>query len=197
MAHTSNDALMAAVVDDHQEMYQYYDQYVQHAGQRDAQARWSNQLIWEIARHAVGEELVVYPLMEQHLGPQGVALADEDRADHQFVKENLYKLEGMEVGTPAYDQLLKEVMDHLHKHNDSEEQKDLPLLFEKLGAAGAKDAAAQFKRTKKFAPTHPHPMAPNKPPFETLAGLMAAPLDKLKDAFLQFPSAEEKQAAKN
>lgn len=64
-------------------MYQYYDQYVQHAGQRDAQARWSNQLIWEIARHAVGEELVVYPLMEQHLGPQGVALADEDRADHQ------------------------------------------------------------------------------------------------------------------
>lgn len=69
------------------------------------------------------------------------------------MKENLYKLEGMEVGTPAYDQLLKEVMDHLHKHNDSEEQKDLPLLFEKLGAAGAKDAALQFKRTKKFAPT--------------------------------------------
>jgi hypothetical protein len=44
-------------------------------------------------------------------------------------------------------------MDHLHQHNDSEEQKDLPLLFEKLGAEGAASAAASFKRTKGFAPT--------------------------------------------
>jgi len=43
-----------------------------------------------------------------------------------------------------------------------------------------------------------HPSAPNKPPFETLAGLLAAPMDKLKDMFAQFPSDEEKdQAMKN
>lgn len=30
-------------------------------------------------------------------------------------------------------------------------------------------------------------MAPNKPPFETIAGLFAAPLDKVKDAFSSFP----------
>jgi hypothetical protein len=32
-----------------------------------------------------------------------------------------------------------------------------------------------------------HPNAPNKPPFETVAGLMAAPLDKLRDLFEKFP----------
>lgn len=34
-------------------------------------------------------------------------------------------------------------------------------------------------------------MSGNKPPFETLAGLLAAPLDKLRDAFNNFPSEEE------
>lgn len=66
-------------------MYDYYDKYVE-AGSRndtDAQERWSRQLIWEIARHAVGEEIVVYPLMEKHLGQRGLELADEDRAQHQ------------------------------------------------------------------------------------------------------------------
>jgi len=32
-----------------------------------------------------------------------------------------------------------------------------------------------------------HPNAPNKPPFETVAGLLAAPLDKLRDLFEKFP----------
>ncbi|KAJ2916178.1 hypothetical protein MD484_g4259, partial [Candolleomyces efflorescens] len=195
MSTSNKDALMDAVVDDHREMYEYYEQYVKNAGKPDAQQRWANQLFWEIARHAVGEEIVIYPLMEKHLGPKGLELADQDRDEHQFVKEQLYRLEGMSAGTTEYDQLLKTVMDHLHQHNDSEEQKDLPLLFEKLGAEGAATAAASFKKTKGFAPTHPHPSAPNKPPFETLVSLMTAPVDKLRDAFAQFPTPEEKAAA--
>jgi iron-sulfur cluster repair protein YtfE (RIC family) len=64
-------------------MYQYYDEYVRNKGNTEAQTKWSNQLIWEIARHAVGEEIVIYPLMERHLGQEGVKLADHDRDDHQ------------------------------------------------------------------------------------------------------------------
>lgn len=73
------------------QMYDYYDKYVE-AGSRsdkDAQERWSRQLIWEVARHAVGEEIVVYPLMEKHLGQRGLELADEDRAQHQVHPDNL------------------------------------------------------------------------------------------------------------
>ncbi|TEB30763.1 HHE domain-containing protein [Coprinellus micaceus] len=197
MATAKNNPLFNAVADDHQEMYQYYDEYVRNKGNTEAQTKWSNQLIWEIARHAVGEEIVIYPLMERHLGQEGVKLADHDRDDHQFVKENLYKLESMNVGTPEYDGLLRSVMDHLHEHNDSEETQDLPQLFQAIGADRAQAAALDFKRTKKFAPTHPHPAAPNKPPFETVAGLMAAPLDLLRDTFQKFPSHEEKEAAEH
>jgi len=66
-------------------MYEYYDQYkrARDRGDIDGQARWVHQLAWEIARHAVGEEIVVYPLMEQHLGADGKKLADHDRSEHR------------------------------------------------------------------------------------------------------------------
>lgn len=65
-------------------MYEYHDQYkrAHERGDVEAQTRWTNQLRWEIARHAVGEEIVVYPLMEKHLGEKGKQLADHDRAEH-------------------------------------------------------------------------------------------------------------------
>jgi hypothetical protein len=197
MSSQSSRALLDAVAEDHQEMYTYYEQYEKTAGDADAQGRWARQLIWEVARHAVGEELVVYPLMEKHLGTQGKQLADEDRAQHQDVKNLLYKIESVQVGTPEHASILKQVMDHLRPHNDSEEQNDLPLLQKAMAAEDIEAAAKSFTRTKKFVPTRSHPSAPNKPPFESLAGLMAAPMDKLKDAFASFPSDEEKAAVKN
>ena len=40
-----------------------------------------------------------------------------------------------------------------------------------------------------------HPSAPNQPPLETFVGFLAAPIDKLKDAFASFPTEDEKEAA--
>ncbi|KAH8115031.1 HHE domain-containing protein [Phellopilus nigrolimitatus] len=196
---TSSGPLTDKIKEDHQEMYEYYDLYKKAGkqGDRDAQERWARQLIWEVARHAVGEEIVVYPLMEKHLGAEGRKLADQDRADHQFVKEKLYKLESLTPGAADYDSLLDKVMAHLHEHNDSEEIKDLPLLEPAIGADASKTAATSFSRTKKFVPTRTHPSAPNRPPLETLAGFLAAPIDKLQDAFSKFPTEEMKEQAEN
>ena len=40
-------------------MYLYHDEYRRalKAGDVSAQARWARQLTWEVARHAVGEEI--------------------------------------------------------------------------------------------------------------------------------------------
>jgi hypothetical protein len=66
-------------------MYEYYDEYMRAKDKSDidAQSRWARQLTWEVARHAVGEEIVVYPLMEKHLGEKGLKLTNNDRAEHQ------------------------------------------------------------------------------------------------------------------
>lgn len=133
------------------------------------------------------------------------------------MKKELYYLEGLDAGTPEFDSLLNKMMASLHHHNDDEEIDDLPLLEPAIGEEASKEAAQRFKRTKKFVPTRygrrlyslsrhrdrlaclfrrAHPHAPNKPPFETLVGFMAAPIDKLLDAFETFPKEEEMNEAK-
>ncbi|KAI5245026.1 hypothetical protein E4T42_06905 [Aureobasidium subglaciale] len=45
-----------------------------------------------------------------------------------------------------------------------------------------------FDRCRMFVPTRSHPMAPNTGgPFETVASLMSAPLDRLGDMFRRYP----------
>ncbi len=41
-----------------------------------------------------------------------------------------------------------------------------------------------------------HPDAPNKPPYETLVGFLAMPVDRLRDTFASFPKEEEMKGAK-
>lgn len=169
-------------------MYEYHENYIKAKGDADAQGkecseftktyscgrftgRWARQLTWEIARHAVGEEIVVYPLMEKLLGEKGLQLADHDREEHQVrshlvvrrslcthisnqtVKEQLSHLESLTPGTAEYDSTITSIMEHLHKHNDEEETKDLPLLEPKLGIEKSREEAKVFSRTKKFVPT--------------------------------------------
>ena len=74
------------------------------------------------------------------------------------MKEELYKLEGMQPGSEEYTSLLNKMMAALHHHNDDEEIDDLPLLEPAIGEVASKEAASDFKRTKKFVPTRcaPH-----------------------------------------
>lgn len=64
-------------------MYEYYENYEKAIGDPKAQEAWARQLRWEVARHAVAEEILVYPLMEKHLGEKGRHLTDQDREQHQ------------------------------------------------------------------------------------------------------------------
>jgi hypothetical protein len=73
---------------------------------------------------------------------------------------------------------------------------DLPALEEKLNTSDSEGMAKSFQRTKKFVPSRSHPMAPNRPPFETVAGLLAAPIDRLADMFRKFPDEDDKAGTK-
>ena len=37
------------------QIFAYHEAYKKSAGDFDAQQRWSRQLIWEVARHSIGE----------------------------------------------------------------------------------------------------------------------------------------------
>jgi hypothetical protein len=69
------------------------------------------------------------------------------------VKLLLSKLEDLSPGTAEHMATLKDVMDHLKPHNDSEEHTDLPMLEKAIGTEDSEKAARSFSRTKMFAPT--------------------------------------------
>lgn len=80
-------AISDAIKQDHRELEEYYNNIL-NAKDHDQQTRWQNQFVWELARHSLAEELVVYPAMEKHV-KGGKEMADKDRAEHQVVRVNL------------------------------------------------------------------------------------------------------------
>jgi hemerythrin superfamily protein len=76
-----------AIKQDHRELEEYYKNII-NAKDDDTKTRWQNQFVWELARHSIGEELVVYPAMEKNLGAKGKEQADKDREEHQVVSSS-------------------------------------------------------------------------------------------------------------
>lgn len=93
----------------------------------------------------------------------------------------------MESTDPDFAPTLDKLFKDLQKHVKSEEAVDLPTLEKALTDDLTADMAKSFERTKMFTPTRSHPNAPNKPPFKTVTGLLAAPIDKLADLLRKFP----------
>ncbi|KAH8801463.1 hemerythrin family protein [Xylogone sp. PMI_703] len=179
-------AISDAIKKDHTELKDYYNNIL-NAADNDVATRWQNQFTWELARHSIAEELVVYPVFEKNLGTKGKEMADKDREEHQKVKEKLNKFQSLKAGSPEFIPTLKSLMDDLQKHMDEEESDDLIALDKSLESGEAESMAKSFSRTKMFIPTRSHPSAPDKPPFETVVGLMTAPIDKLGDMLRKFP----------
>lgn len=87
-----------------------------------------------------------------------------------------------------FNEALSALWKNLKQHMEQEEHKDLAVLEDRMSAEESEEMARSFERTKMFTPTHSHPGVPDRPPFETVAGLMAAPLDKIRDLFRKFPN---------
>ncbi|KAH7357114.1 hemerythrin HHE cation binding domain-containing protein [Rhexocercosporidium sp. MPI-PUGE-AT-0058] len=175
-----------AIKEDHQAIKEYAEN-IRTATDDDSKTRWQNQFTWELARHSIGEELVVYPAFAKHLGAKGQAMADKDRDEHQSVKDALYKFQKLTPEKPEFMPTLEALMKDLNQHIKEEENDDLPALESALQNDESESMAKSFGRTKAFVPSRSHPHAPNKPPFETVIGLMTAPIDHLGDIFRKFP----------
>lgn len=77
------NGIIDTIKQDHREIESYYDRIVK-SSDPDEQTRYQNQFTWELARHSIGEELVVYPALERYVNG-GAELARKDREEHQRV----------------------------------------------------------------------------------------------------------------
>ncbi|KAK4225296.1 hypothetical protein QBC38DRAFT_483350 [Podospora fimiseda] len=181
---------------DHEELKSYYQKIKSSTSAAD-KTKWQNQFVWELARHSVAEELIVYPAFEKYLpGGEGTNIAAKDREEHQAVKRLLYDFQSINVekeGEEAFEGKLDELWGLLSQHILEEERDDLPVLESAVKDESAK-LAKEFDRTKWFVPTKSHPSAGSEGGvWESVMGLLGAPVDKLMDRFKSFPEEGEKK----
>lgn len=147
----------------------------------DTARQAAEQIIRELSVHAVIEEQVLYPAAREAFGGNG--LVDHSLEEHQTVKELLAQVDGEPVDDPQTRQTFAQIQSAVEEHVGEEEGKLFPQLREKLSADRLAELGASMEKARQMAPTHPHPNAPNKPPGNVIAGMPAALLDKVRDAF--------------
>jgi hypothetical protein len=85
LQHSQIWKISEAIREDHKQLKDYY-QRVTSSKDPDEQERYGNAFIWELARHSIAEEIVVYPAFERDI-QDGQSVADKDRAQHQGVSK--------------------------------------------------------------------------------------------------------------
>ena len=148
-----------AITKDHRELEAYYNEVVNNPADIDHQTRYGNQFTWELARHSVAEELLVYPAMEKYMGAEGKEHAESDRKQHHRVKELLKDFQNTDARDSTYVPKLKSLWDVLKQHIAEEEGDDLPKLEQALRSGDSEKLAKNFGRTKAFVPSRAHPSA--------------------------------------
>jgi hypothetical protein len=82
---------------------------------------------------------------------------------------------------------LNSIIESLREHIAGEERDDLPALESAISSDDSVGMAKSFGIHKAIAPSRSHPLAPNKPPFETLGGIPVGIFDHIGDLFRKFP----------
>ncbi|KAI1337884.1 hypothetical protein F5Y15DRAFT_417670 [Xylariaceae sp. FL0016] len=182
--------LAEAIKAGHHELKSYHPHLTSHKDV-DERVRYQNLFTWELARQAVAQDIVIYPAMDDALN-EGVGIAKKSRAQSQKIKEHLHTFQSLSPTDPAFDDVLASLWDDLSQHIEEVEGHDIPALEAELSDQEATDLRISFDRTKMLAPTRSHPGSPGKPPFETVAALLAAPLDKVMDVFRKFPQVQNR-----
>ncbi|KAJ3082301.1 hypothetical protein HK102_001805 [Quaeritorhiza haematococci] len=147
-----------------------------------------NELVREISVHAEAEEIVVYPIFEANwVEGAGVAESRVLREEHRQLRKELRQLEKLDVDYPYFADSLKRVMRIFWEHSKHEEEVELPALERRLTAQELRAMNLEFEMTKSISPTHPHPLAPQRPPvLKQAVGAATAAIDKAYDSYKPF-----------
>ena len=167
---------------DHREVEQMFAEFeVLPADATDRRKTLAEQVVIELVRHAVAEEAHVYPAFREHL-PDGDQLADHELSEHAEAEEIMKRIEKLDGDDPQLTSEMHQLMSTIRHHIQEEEGDAFPRLAGAVDRAELERLGAKVQATKKVAPTRPHPLAPDQPPFNKLLGPGAGLVDRVRDA---------------
>lgn len=183
MAQHSDTDMIGVLVHDHREVEETFQQLEKlGAGDHDQRRDLTEQAITELVRHSVAEEAYLYPTTRSVL-PDGDKLADEEISEHAEAEYLMKRLEQTDTTDPEFGPMLSGLMTDIRHHVSEEENELFPRLRQALEPGQLEELGKKIQRTKKLAPTRPHPSAPDHPPANKLMAPGAGLVDRLRDAF--------------
>jgi hemerythrin superfamily protein len=174
---------------DHREvemLFKQFDKLTERA--QKSMKKIVTKIIRELAIHSAIEEMLFYPAIrtaglkaDTRAGEAASDLVLESLEEHHIVKWTLSELEKMDPEDERYCAKVEVLIESVRHHIEEEEGDLFPKARKLLGAEMLDELGKRMEKAKKLAPTRPHPRAPDEPPGNMVAGLMASMMDKGKD----------------
>ncbi|GHG78314.1 hemerythrin domain-containing protein [Comamonas sp. JC664] len=143
--------------------------------------RLVDQMVTALSVHAAIEEQVFYPAVRarsEELSPEVLRSLEE----HHVVKWVLAELDGMSPEAERFDAKVQVLMENVRAHVLQEENALFPALKKVFRPQELRTMGDVLEMSRKAAPTRPHPMAPDTPPGNLVAGAVSAVMDMGRDA---------------
>ncbi|OII65457.1 cation-binding protein [Streptomyces sp. CC53] len=137
-------------------------------------------LVRELSKHAVLEELMVYPVAKEVL-PDGPREVEQRLGEHRAVKQTFLALDRLTAGDERTDGLVDALRRDVEQHVRDDEGELTPRLRGAVSQQDLDELGGLLDEAKQTAPTRPHPHAPEEPPALALAAPVAAAYDRLRD----------------
>jgi hemerythrin superfamily protein len=176
------ETVIDVLVTDHREVEQMFTEFeALPADAHERRRQLADKVVIELVRHAVAEEMYVYPAFRQHL-PDGDELAEHEISEHSEAEVTMKRIEKYKQDDPKLIEEMHELMRVIRHHISEEESDAFPRLVAAADRAELEQLAEKVQAAKKVAPTRPHPAAPDHPPFNKLLGPGAGLVDRIRDA---------------
>jgi hemerythrin-like domain-containing protein len=153
----------------------------------DQRRDMADMIIAELMRHAVAEEMHVYPAMRDHL-PDGAARVEHDIEEHQELVEVMKELEALDADEAPFLDTLGRLEQVMRDHVQDEEGEQFPLLRAHLSREQLVEIGSKVEAAMKAAPTRPHPSAPHSALFHKTLGSGVGLVDRIRDKLTGRPN---------
>ena len=133
-----------------------------------------------LAVHETAEELVVHPRARREV-PSGDEIVDARLREEHEAKEQLSRLESMDIGSQQFIDELTKFRTAVEDHAEHEETEEFNKLQRKLDAADLERMAKAVRAAEAIAPTRPH-AGVESAGANLIVGPFASMLDRARDA---------------
>jgi len=164
---------------DHREVEQMFAEFEQATSKEDKEAL-RDKIIIELVRHSEAEEQAVYPLMRKVID-NGDQIIEHEIDEHSKAERIMKELDTMSADDPQFGVLMQQLMAAIKEHVQEEENDVFPQFRTRVEPEELQKLGKKVEALKKVVPTHPHPMAPDHPPFNALLSPGAGLVDRLRD----------------